>query len=93
MGYEWSAQGNIGGHVFVKSGLIDKQVDTWSEQTASEMKGELFCSEEKGHLLLLATRCPQATENLVEASEDQSFQRGPVSQGLPAQPLRKCCSS
>ena len=38
MGYEWSAQGNIGGHVFVKSGLIDKQVDTWSEQTASEMR-------------------------------------------------------
>ena len=49
MGYEWGAQGNIGGHVFVKSGLIEKQVDTRSEQTASEMKGELFCSEEKGH--------------------------------------------
>lgn len=60
----------------------------------SEMRDYYYYLAPKNerHLLLLATRCPQVTENLVKLFEDQSFVQGAVSQGIPLQQLSKFSS-
>lgn len=65
----------------------------WANGLPSETRDSLLSPKNKEHLLLLATRCPQVTENLVEVSEDQFFGCVAVLQQIPLQQLSKCCSS